>query len=162
MRNKNVYLASGLFALFVGLIIYLLFRPNSFITEFFNYFLPLDKMRIFFTSNNCDFFKYYLVDFLWAYSLCCFLIVIFKDNKKTFFCAGFVIIYGVAWELLQWLKIIPGTADFIDVFMYCLAGVSAIMINIKRGMQNEKKGLFIFSSIGGSDFHGFCGRKRRK
>ena len=44
----------------------------------------------------------------------------------------FTAIYGCVWELLQWLSILGGTGDYLDIIMYLLASILCLIINLKE------------------------------
>ena len=81
---------------------------------------------------------YSLPDGLWVYSFSAMLYLIlgedFKGINKILF-APFIVLCGL--EILQYLKIISGTFDFIDMFIGLTINI-LLIINIKF-CKNEKK-----------------------
>ncbi len=82
---------------------------------------------------SCDFLMYYLPDFLWGFSLSCLLQAFCVYSfKGTVLCCCITAIYGCVWELLQWLSILGGTGDYLDIIMYLLASILCLIINLKE------------------------------
>ena len=129
-RTKNVLLC--LAALFLGGLLYVFFRPNTHIAGMFA-FLHLPRLCA------SDFFKFYLPDFLWALSLSCGFIAIYCPKKSgVLFCAVGAFLFGLVWELLQYIEAVSGTADIHDIIMYFFASAICITINLKGDRNNEK------------------------
>lgn len=114
-------------ALLTGGILYVLFRNNTYISQFVERFVEINWLHEQLYTKKIGFLKYYLPDFLWAFALCFALIAIF--DKKTFICAATSFVYGLLWEFLQYMDIIDGTGDIYDIIMYLTASVTAVMIN---------------------------------
>lgn len=124
----------GIFSLILGFLIYLLFRENTIITTQISYIIDLEPLRNLFLGVKSDFLKYYLVDFLWALSLSCGLHIIFKPKiKGSLICSLTVVTLGTVFEMLQFLNVINGTGDILDVISYILAALTVNVINLKRG-----------------------------
>ncbi len=136
-RFTNILLSCG--ALVLGGILYILLRPSTYIGKLFDDIVFIEMFRNTLSVYPCTFLKYYLPDFLWVFSLSCGLIAIFdSDIKGTVFCTAVAFLCGVFWETMQFFCITTGVGDFADIFMYLLAAVFAVIINIKRGNRNEK------------------------
>ena len=138
--NKTLlrYCVLGTSSLVLGLIIYLLFRPNAYVSRMILSELPMKG--VFDCSDLCDssFLKFYFADFLWAFSLTCWLHAIFlPDISGSWICALIVLASGSLYELLQFLGIVNGTGDFIDVFMYATGG-GLVSVNILIGRRSKK------------------------
>jgi hypothetical protein len=81
---------------------------------------------------------YSLPDGLWVYSFSAMLYLIWNENYKSIqkiLFLPFIVLCGM--EILQFLKIINGTFDIIDVFVSLIMYV-LLIINIKF-YKNEKK-----------------------
>ena len=122
-NHKVKYVVLGAVALLLGLVIYLLFRPNTYISRFILKFLPLDLSEIL-TMINTPFFKFYMGDYLWAFSLSCWLRFIFNDRSKNALSVAIVAIAGALYEMMQYFGIISGTGDILDCLLYLLAGLT--------------------------------------
>jgi len=129
MSNKKINIISSIVTLFSGGAIYILYRENSYISNFIEVFIDLNFLRNTFKPLECDFIKYYLIDYLWALSLISGLKLLFTTKKETLRICLFVFSLGFIWETLQFLNIISGTGDILDVFMYLAAVVTAVIIN---------------------------------
>lgn len=139
MSNRLFYAVLCITSLFLGGILYLLFRENTYIS------LPFEESSILLNVRNKvsflenGFLKYYFPDLLWAFSLCFGLCWIFDPKiGGNIVCATISFIYGSMWEILQGLGVIGGTGDLADVVIYLVANIFAITIIIKRRKKNEK------------------------
>lgn len=130
-RKKNVLL--GIIALGFGLLLYVVFRPNTYIGRTMDSLVCMDKVRLICAVYAKDLWKFYLPDFLWAFSLGCCLIAIYNPGARGLFaCSAVSFLCGSVWELLQYLNVVSGTADIHDVIMYFLASAICILINLKE------------------------------
>lgn len=121
-RRVIKYFILGFLALFFGLLIYLFLRPNTHISRFLRTFFSFDAPNVFGVLNY-SFFKFYLVDYLWAFGFSCWLRPIFiKEPKGTLWCILIVSFIGVVYEMMQFLNIVSGTGDVLDCLLYVLAG----------------------------------------
>lgn len=123
------YFILGLAALFWGLLIYLLFRPNTHISRLVSSFFSLDVPKGFHLIDN-SFFKFYLADYLWAFSLTCWLRCIFIEEPKKTICIGVVSLTGTLYEIMQLFGVVSGTGDIWDCLLYLLAGCTVNILNI--------------------------------
>lgn len=130
-RMMNLFL--GLLSLCIGFILYLLFRENTLISRLFAQMTALSHIRSYFEMFSCDFLKYYFPDFLWAFSLSCLLEALCaRTVKGTVICCFTAIACGSIWEILQWLCILNGTGDCLDIIMYLFGGGLCLLINTKE------------------------------
>ena len=112
-------------SLLIGLIIYVVFRPQTYISLWLGNFL-----KIKYYPKNAIFISFYLPDFLWALSLCSCLFAFFPLKKQIMWLWGAVtFLYGCFWELLQMLSSGFGTADIIDIILYFTAAATVVLIN---------------------------------
>ncbi len=80
-----------------------------------------------------NFLKFYFPDFLWAISLCFGLYAIYLPTIKTSIMLSVIVfVYGVIWEILQAVEVLGGTGDIVDVIMYLLACLLALIFNLKK------------------------------
>lgn len=130
-RKKNVLLSIA--ALGFGCLLYVVFRPHTYIGVAFGCWEWVNTIRQICSVYASDLCKFYLPDFLWALSLGSGLIAAHDAGKKGVVTgAATAFGCGVVWELMQYLKVIGGTADIHDVIMYVLASVLCIIINLKE------------------------------
>ena len=130
MKKRNVYILLCIASLCIGGGLYVIFRPNTYITDFVRSLLPVSgALFLKAESINCDLVKYYLPDFIWAFSLNCGLNAIFNTKKSVFINGGVVFGISALWELAQYVGITSGTGDLIDVAMYLAALVTVVIIN---------------------------------
>ena len=136
MRKKNALL--GFAALIVGGLLYLLFLENTYIGRLFGNFDGVLLLRGWCRPLACDFTRFFLPDLLWCFSLsCCLLAVRGAGRENVVICGVMALGCGFGWELLQYLSIIDGTGDPLDVFMYLLGCCLYFLINLKE-KKNEK------------------------
>lgn len=69
-----------------------------------------------------------LPDGLWAYAFASCILIIWRRQVNVAW-LGVMAILFIALELLQHWGMIPGTADFADLFVYLLFSGAAILIN---------------------------------
>lgn len=134
-RVKNVTLM--MVTLFLGLILYILFRPQTYIAKLTAIVLPVGELQALVDDWKCSFLRYYFPDFLWSFSLTCGLMAIFCSSKTMkVWCCVVSVFVGVVWECFQNLGIISGTGDILDVFMYLSGACLCMLINLRRiGMK---------------------------
>jgi len=124
-KSRKFYGLLSLLTLLLGIIIYLIFRDISNIVLFTwiqkpqflqTTLIPL-KQTIF-----SDFLKYHLPDMLWFISAILFIrfIWFFKLKIQTVYILSFYAI-GLAFEISQLLKKVPGTFDCLDIFFMGIA-----------------------------------------
>ena len=134
------YVVIGLLSLLCGLIIYLFFRPNTYISQIIFKIISVKQINLVQNWVGIGLFKFYFADFLWAFSLSCFLYAIYLPNSKNaMLCSMIVLLVGLFYELMQHFKVISGTGDIVDVLFYLLAAVAVNIINFLRRKRNEKQ-----------------------
>lgn len=124
-------------ALSVGVLLYMLFRPETYIAKMLFRLIPL---------KNCygtdSFWGFvcgcYLPDFLWGFSLSCGLCALFPFKaENVIYCCFVAFLSGVIWETGQSLDVFDGTGDLFDVLVYLLAAYACKLLNTK-GLNYEK------------------------
>jgi len=124
-KSRKFYGLLSLLTLLLGIIIYLIFRDISNMVLFTwiqkpqflqTTLIPL-KQTIF-----SDFLKYHLPDMLWFVSAVLFIrfIWFFKIKIQTVYILSFYAI-GLAFEISQLSKKVPGTFDCLDIFFMGIA-----------------------------------------
>lgn len=133
MRNRFKIAVLGLAALLLGAVLYILFRPASFITVSIGAYSWLSQLRIWLQPFDCSLLRFYLPDMLWAFALSCGLQTILAPQKWGIVSCGVTaFVCGAIWELLQWLGAVRGTGDWLDILMYFLAALASIFVNKRR------------------------------
>ena len=143
MKNKIdfQYLIFGTVSIIVGLFIYLIYRPETYISKLILSYIEFQFYKYKIPVLNNNFIKFYFPDYLWAFSLSCGLHLIFKPKQlNTAYCTILVSIIGLMYELLQWVNFINGTGDFIDIIFYTLAGFTVNIINFKKEIGKNEDG----------------------
>ncbi len=131
---KNIILS--IFSLSAGGLIYLAARPDSYVSIFINRIIPLADIQRVLSPLNFEYINNYAPDFLWAFSLTCALLVTNKSIKATVLVVS---LCGIIWETLQFIGIISGTGDIIDIITYLTAVFTAVLINKKECSNHEKE-----------------------
>ena len=121
----------SILTLSLGLLIYIFFRNGTYIHSLLRIHHSFGFSHL--TFFGSDFIKYYLPDFLWAFSLTNALMAISNKTKKAVLIIGLiVIVLSLIWELLQLFKVVSGTFDFLDCFIYILAVITAVALTTER------------------------------
>lgn len=130
MNKRRFYAFLSVASLSCGAIIYILFRPTTYIAKAFIKVFPfISEINGLLSLSNCTFLKYYFPDYLWAFSLLCCLNAVGKQAKTMLYRACAVFLMGALWEIFQYSHIISGTGDLIDVFMYLAAVLSVVLLD---------------------------------
>ena len=119
----------GVIALIIGAILYILFRPQTYIAQWFSNYSFIIDIQNSISEIQSSFLRFYFPDYLWGLSLSCFLHLLFRPHLRG---SGVAVLYGSLLELLQFFNIISGTGDFYDIIMFVLAGATAMIINIPK------------------------------
>ena len=120
----------------LGLIIYLLFNKNTLIARFICSFLPIPNMRM---PNGLliDAIKGYGADYLWSIAFVLTIQSILALDRKKLWLLLLCSLLGILYEILQFIGVIYGTADILDVFVYFGGSLSGAFI-IFGGNYYEK------------------------
>lgn len=139
MSKRRINILLGTLALILGFLIYILFRTNTYIAKPFEAVRWIEYIRRYLLRGSCDFIKFYFPDFLWGFSLNCGLVAIYLPGFKGNVVCGCVAFFcGCIWEALQYIGVVNGTGDIVDITMYLLASIFNIIINLKETRRNEK------------------------
>lgn len=142
----NLAIIHSFLPLFLGGLVYILFRSKSLIMfEWFTY-LKLDRLLdslrahlIGFKAFLPQWIYYSIPDGLWIYSLTSALIIYWHDNLKFgryWLIIPFVL--GICVEILQGFKLFPGTFDWIDLIISIISFSASIIITNKHLSKYEK------------------------
>ena len=135
-RNAFVFLYCilGIISLLTGLFVYLIFRPDTYVSRFVMQLISVNLSAL--TTYDSSFVKFYLADYLWAFSLSCWLHAIFMPEiRGTLLCTVTVFVFGSLYEYMQYTNIIAGTGDIIDSLLYLLAGFTVNIIIIFKEIR---------------------------
>lgn len=144
-KTTNIlYLVNAMIGLTLGLFIYIVFRPDTYLSK---YLLDITHLRM--LSNYMSerdnilisFARYYLCDFLWAYSMTFSVQIFLKANCNKRYIE--LIIYCLFFEFLiegmQKFNIISGTFDIYDIVLEAAATLIALfLVNLREGESHEK------------------------
>lgn len=138
MFKRMKYVIFMTITLLLGLVIYTLFRPSTYISQAVTSVIPVMKVQAFLSNYDCTFLRYYFIDLIWAFSLCCGLVSIFGTGiKDKAVCFVLTFLSGTAWEVGQYFGLISGTGDYLDVLMY-LTGAGFCLLIILKEKRYEK------------------------
>lgn len=135
MKKTKINIFLSVLAISVGGFIYLVTRPDSYISIFIEYIIDTDNIRKTFCFLDREIIKNYIPDFLWSLGFTCALFAVNKNTAQTI---GISSVTGIIWEAFQYLNIINGTGDIVDIIMYLTAVFIAVLINKKGEFKNEK------------------------
>jgi glycopeptide antibiotics resistance protein len=122
--------------LLIGLIIYLLFKPHSYISELI-YNLLGSSLYIHTDSAFAEILRNYLCDILWAYSL--IFVIDYLCECNFLLEIIFAWIFEVVMEVIQIYPIIPGTFDILDIILEVSTTVVGVCIIIFYNKKGEKR-----------------------
>lgn len=126
---RNVLLACA--ALMLGCILYVCFRSTTYVAVFFRRIPLINLLCQFIQPYSNAVLSFYFTDFLWAFSFCCLLNAIHVPGiKGTILCGGATFFAGVIWEVLQYMHVVTGTCDALDMLTYLLAALLSTTINL--------------------------------
>lgn len=110
----------------------MLFTQGTYIHTLINVLFQNKTENLFPVVYDSSHLRFYLADFLWAFSLTALLNALYLPNTKgkIFICLT-VCIVGILWESLQFCSIAPGTGDSVDVLVYILAALAVTIIKFK-------------------------------
>lgn len=133
MSRRSINILLGTAALVLGCGIYVLFRSGSYVAGIFDRFRWILILREQLAPYACGFLKFWFPDFLWGLSFGCYLQAVhLPDIRGTWFLGGVSLIFGVLWELMQYVAFVPGTGDLLDILLYFLASILCILLNLKE------------------------------
>lgn len=139
MRKPLILLIIYVFMpIVLGTAFYYLFCPDVFFVIFIDGLFGMNGYHIYMSLNNSllRFLRYYLMDFLWAFALLSFILIVFnRENKKIL--VFLVIIFEVLLEMLQLKQGVLGTFDICDICIELLANILVIYL-LKKEIKNEE------------------------
>lgn len=143
-ESKWFWIGNILLPLILGLGIYLLYRPDTYVSRAIYGLWHGSAVRPPIAPGKWGqrltaFIRNYSCDMLWAYALTfsCALILGAED-RQLLLCAGICLLFELMTELLQKGQLLSGTFDLGDIALEFLTTAAAVMII--RGHRRYKKG----------------------
>jgi len=93
-KLRSVLFISATVSLLIGLFVYLMYGPKTHISKLVYRFISLPQVE---DQNTiaAKLLRFYLADYLWAFSMSCWLHIIFLPGvKQSVFCTLFVWCFG--------------------------------------------------------------------
>lgn len=145
MKNRKIretFILNSVIALFLGAIIYLLFREDTFFSNHVRRYVSFPKVLTNALPNEIGvFIKYYLADMAWAYALTFAVGAVFEGDNGQLLLSGIISLgFEALVEEFQKTRWIPGTFDWKDVALEAAASVFALILikYIERENNYEK------------------------
>lgn len=129
MCKKYIFIIVSCCSLAFGGVIYLIYRENTYISNFVELLIELDTIRAIRPFADSVLINGYLCDYLWALSFTSALNYLFYEEKKKYIIYPFVLFCGIIWEIAQLKGLVSGVFDFIDIIMYLIAVLTVVLIN---------------------------------
>jgi hypothetical protein len=133
-----VLLLNTIAPVFIGAMFYYIFCPDIWFVHILdNLFDGGWHIRLRTGNRLIRFFRYYLLDFVWAYSFMSAILILFEKsfNRRVLYVV--VILFETALELLQIIPQIRGTFDVFDILTEVIANILVIYLFFRR-RENEK------------------------
>lgn len=135
-RIRLFYLLLALVSLVIGTVIYIFLRQGTYIHNALPEFVICKLIAIYSfipKSPAIDCLRYYFVDFLWCFSLnfSLYAVLSFQSHIVSICISLLSAFLGFGFEMAQFFSLISGTYDFLDILMYIVASLCAVMINNK-------------------------------
>ncbi len=139
MKKRVILLVISIVLLVLGLLLYLLLNSEAYISKALLKIIPIQTY--YGDSLSINLLKSFGADFLWSVSFTLIIqSIVWVDKKKTItliLCS----LLGVIYEIMQCFGVTSGTADIVDVIVYMLGSLLAIII-IQGGKLYEEKSNF--------------------
>lgn len=137
-KNKRIVLMIlGVLFLIVGLLLYILFNQNAYISKTICRLFMIPHIT--YEHNILTMLiTYYGADLLWSVSFCLIVqLILFIKKRKTILLV-ICSVLGITYEIMQCFGLAAGTADIVDVIVYILGSLVAIII-IQGGKLYEEE-----------------------
>ena len=141
MQKQNTlvwfYLCNLFLPLVLGFIIYLGFRPDTYVSSYFCIITGWTPVLWYSDSSVFQwvfvFLRNYSCDILWAYSLPIALWIFHNHTYSSLFLIGIEsIAFEILIEFLQYKTIISGTFDLWDIILEGTGSIAAILMVLFR------------------------------
>ena len=136
MKNRFFYFIFNVITpLVIGAVLYYIFSPTTLFVSGIDKQLRINcHIAINLDNVICQLMRFYLLDYLWAYALMNFALILFGDEKRITLS---IFIYIIVMELLQIFPALHATFDMCDIGIEIIAGIVAISL-FRRRFENEK------------------------
>ena len=134
-KNKVILIIICIVLLLMGLLLYLLFNQDAYISKTIYEVVPIPTIAG--KSLAISIFRSFGADLLWSIALVLAIQVALGLKKKQIWLLMLCSLLGVAYELMQFLGIANGTADILDVLIYIAGSFIGVSIII-GGKYYEK------------------------
>ena len=116
--NRNLLIYCGLIS--IGTFNYFAFRPKIFAFKILNN-LGICNNNPYYLNNEflSLFVRNYLSDILWCAALIHLVLFLIEKNVPLVYCV-ILLNFPILTEILQLIKVLPGTFDWIDIIFYIL------------------------------------------
>ena len=126
--------------LVVGLVVYLFFKPSAYVSKLITSTLGIRGLSV---QVPNDWFwnivRYYMCDFLWAFSLTAVIALIFYDSRYTVFISiSICLLVGIFIELMQLWHFVSGIFDVGDLIAQSIGSIISIIISMMYLRRNEQ------------------------
>ncbi|MGN0346707.1 MAG: hypothetical protein ACI4DU_05420 [Lachnospiraceae bacterium] len=128
-RKMSSFVCFVLLPIVFGTAFYVLFCPEVRFVKMIYEMAHLQISRKI-TTNDIGYrlLRYYLMDFLWAFSLMAAVQILFATKKGYHRFFFLVLVFEIGMELAQLFPGIRGTFDICDIFVEALANILVIKI----------------------------------
>lgn len=137
IKKNSRFIISSFISLFLGTVIYILFRTSSLkVFSWLKYFgidflnSSLRKESIKWAENIPHWILFSLPDGLWSFSYISLILGIWRGNisQSNIFWIILIPIVSISLEIAQYFGFIQGTFDIIDVFFYFIGSILPFLI----------------------------------
>ncbi|MEY4702978.1 MAG: hypothetical protein RIR96_875 [Bacteroidota bacterium] len=145
----RLFILHIIFPIFIGVILYLVFSSTNLIfykwvqiEHFENILFSIRESTSKIRELQPKWVMSFLPDALWSYSFTSSLVICwnFYNNYKVIFLFFLPFFTGVTIEIMQFEKIIPGTADYYDIIAYLIGTKLSLIIlqNVKTNYYEKE------------------------
>ena len=136
--ERKKYLLFSTVSLALGLIVYLFFNQNTYISRMISSVIDLPCIHL---KNRYieSFIHSFLADFLWSVSATFAIQYIVELKGRKILLLGFTAVLGLTVELLQKFNIMSGVFDFYDIITYIIGSFFSILIILLGRKTYENK-----------------------
>lgn len=142
-RNPSMFYALNVVVpVFVGALLYLLFRRDSFLSETVYTYISVPEISVSAMPPwVITFLRNFASDVLWAYALLFSVSAVLRYSRKRLLASILICIcFAIIIEALQKVGVFSGTFDVLDIVFEILAiGFGAIIIFLYEEIKNEKE-----------------------
>lgn len=138
MMKRSTRIYNVCVPIMIGAFLYYIFCPDVLFVKTIDSWTGLNlHIDINYDNMWIRLVRFYLFDFLWAYSLM-FLALSLSGRKNYKFIIPAVLLFELAMELIQLASAIKGTFDIFDLFTELIANVLVIKILSGGEESNEE------------------------